>query len=118
MSRVTEATTLSIVPMASLTKQRVIGGTTFGVLLFAWWEDRHIDVALKAIGVQFMSAAAIEKERRLSELLPQRRHRNILSVYGVVTDAPDGRCRLVMEYCSGGSLDAHLRMRKSDDSEV
>ena len=35
-------------------------------------------------------------------------HDNILPVYGICTDAPDGKVRLVMRYCEKGSLDDYL----------
>jgi serine/threonine protein kinase len=35
--------------------------------------------------------------------------RNVVTVYGLCTDAPDGLLRLVMEYCEGGSLEAFLQ---------
>ena len=67
-----------------------------------------MDVAVKANGVSCLNTAAIDNERRLLELLLQHPHKNILVVYGIVTDAPDGAVRLVMAYCEGGSLDAFL----------
>ena len=67
-----------------------------------------MDVAVKANGVSCMNTTAIDNERRLLERLLQHPHRNILVVYGIVTDAPDGNVRLVMAYCHGGSLDNYL----------
>ena len=67
-----------------------------------------MDVAVKANGVSCMNVAAIDNERKLLELLLQHPHRNILVVYGIVIDAPDGNVRLVMAYCSGGGLDGYL----------
>ena len=66
-----------------------------------------MDVAVKANGVSCMNVAAIDNERKLLELLFQHPHRNILVVYGIVTDAPDGKVRLVMAHCHSGSLDAY-----------
>ena len=67
-----------------------------------------MDVAVKSNGVSCMNIAAIDNERRLLELLLQHPHRNILVVYGIVTDAPDGHVRLVMAHCPGGGLDSFL----------
>ena len=67
-----------------------------------------MDVAVKANGVSCMNATAIDNERELLEILFRHPHGNILVVYGIITDAPDGSVRLVMAYCAGGSLDAHL----------
>ena len=67
-----------------------------------------MEVAVKANGVSCVNSSAIDNERRLLELLARHPHRNILVVYGIVTDAPDGHVRLVMAYCSGGGLDSYL----------
>ncbi len=49
---------------------------------------------------------------RRYDLLLERPHRNILTVYGICIDAPDGKLRLVMEYCEEGSVfDLLLRAR-------
>ena len=70
-----------------------------------------MEVAVKANGVQCANITAIDNERKLLELLLQHPHRNILVVYGIVTDAPDdGGVRLVMAYCPHGSLDVYLEL--------
>ena len=33
---------------------------------------------------------------------------HIVGVFGICADAPDGRLRMVMEYCEHGSLRSHL----------
>ena len=65
----------------------MIGAGSFGEVTLSWWEGGHMNVAVKANGV---------------------RCTNILTVHGIVTDAPDGNVRIVMEYCEYGSLDKHL----------
>ena len=94
--------------MATLKPRSVIGKGSFGEVCLSWWEGGHLDVAVKVNGVSCMNVSAIDNERRLLELLLQHPHRNILVVYGIVTDAPDGNVRLVMAYCQGGSLDGYL----------
>ncbi len=47
-------------------------------------------------------------ERRLYDKLLLHPHENILTVYGICTDAPDGKVRLVMKLCEKGSLDDYL----------
>jgi hypothetical protein len=42
------------------------------------------------------------------ELLMVHPHPHVLPVYGMCTDAPDGRLRLVMRVCRGGSLEDAL----------
>ena len=108
--------TLPRIPLSSLEKRRVIGQGAFGEVCLSWWEGGHTDVAVKANGVSCANVAAIDNERRLLELLLQRPHRNILVVYGIVTDAPEGNVRLVMSYCPGGGLDGFLNaVRESDE---
>ena len=102
------ASVLPQIPLATLEARRVIGAGSFGEVCLSWWEGGHMDVAVKANGVSCMNTAAIDNERRLLELLLQHPHRNILVVYGIVTDAPDGNVRLVMAYCHGGGLDVYL----------
>ena len=101
-------TVLPQIPLSTLEARRVIGTGSFGEVSLSWWRDGHLDVAVKANGVSCMNTTAIDNERKLLELLFQHPHRNILAVYGIVTDAPDGNVRLVMAYCNGGSLDTYL----------
>ena len=86
----------------------MIGAGSFGEVCLSWWEGGHVDVAVKANGVSCLNAAAIDNERQLLELLLQHPHKNILVVYGIVMDAPDGNVRLVMAHCPGGGLDGYL----------
>ena len=91
--------------------RRVLGKGSFGEVCLAWWEGGLVEVAVKANGVQCANITAIDNERKLLELLLQHPHRNILVVYGIVTDAPDdGGERLVMAYCPHGSLDVYLEL--------
>ena len=71
---------------------------------------------MKSNGVDCVNAAGIDNERELLELLLQHPHRNILVVYGIVTDASDEVVRLVMAYCAGGSLDAYLTSLRESGS--
>ena len=94
---------------ASLQFKRVLGAGSFGEVKLCRWSGGHADVAVKANGVLCANTAAIDNERQLLELLLQHPHRNILVVYGICTDAADGKVRLVMAHCVGGSLDKYLR---------
>jgi hypothetical protein len=73
------------------------------------WLAKGIMVAVKRNGTDCVDAAAIDNERRLYELLLLNPHDHILPVYGICTDAPDGKVRLVMKFCERGSLDVLLR---------
>jgi hypothetical protein len=75
----------------------------------AWWEGGQTDVAVKSNGVDCADSAAIDNERQLLEVLLSKPHKNVVTVYGICTDAPDGGVRLVMDYCACGSLDSMLR---------
>ena len=98
------------ISLASLAKRRVLGAGSFGEVYLSWWEGGHVEVAVKANGVSCINTAAIDNERKLLELLLRHPHKNILVVYGIVTDAPDDTVRLVMAYCAGGSLDGYLTL--------
>ena len=39
---------------------------------------------------------------------------NVVQVYGFCFDAPDGKPRIVLEYCAHGSLRAHLKALPRD----
>ena len=47
-------------------------------------------------------------------LLAIRPGANVVQVYGVCVDAPDGKPRIVMELCAHGSLRAYLRALPRD----
>ena len=94
--------------MSTLKRRRVLGAGAFGEVCLSWWDGGLMEVAVKSNGIDCVNTAAIDNERELLELLLQHPHRNILVVYGIVTDAPDEVVRLVMAYCGGGSLDAYL----------
>jgi hypothetical protein len=103
------AATLRCIPFASLYPRGTLGRGSFGDVTLAWWEGGHTEVAVKANGVDCANAAAIDNERRLFEVLLLKPHRNIVTVFGICADAPDGGVRLVMNYSAFGSLDGMLR---------
>ena len=39
---------------------------------------------------------------------------NVVQIYGICVDAPDGRIRIVMEHCGHGSLRSHLQSLQPD----
>jgi serine/threonine protein kinase len=73
----------------------------------ATWRGRAI--ALKESRDGGADASAMDNEIKLYTLLYRKPHPHILSVHGVCTDCPDGKQRLVMEWCGEGSLEAYLR---------
>ena len=104
----TIAPRLPFVPHSSLLLRTLGGSGAFGELEFMEWLAKGIMVAVKRNGTNCVDAAAIDNERRLYELLLLNPHDHILPVYGICTDAPDGKVRLVMKYCEKGSLDDYL----------
>jgi hypothetical protein len=78
-------------------------------------EWKGIPVAVKSNGADCVGTAAIDNERSLYEKLMVNPHDHILPVYGICTDAPDGKVRLVMKYCEKGSLDSLLRVHASPE---
>ena len=103
---------LPVIPMTSLTMERVIGVGSFGEVQLAWWTRSdplaELEVAVKANGLACANVSAIANEERLLEVLRWHPHKNVLNVHGIVTDAYDGNVRLVLQYCRGGSLDKYL----------
>ena len=100
---------LPLIPHASL-KARSLGPSgAFGDLEFMEWLAKGITVAVKRNGTECVDTAAIDNERSLYEKLMANPHDHVLPVYGICTDAPDGKVRLVMKLCEKGSLDALLR---------
>ena len=95
-----------------------LGTGSFGEVHLSRWTDGLIKVAVKKNGVTCLSQTAIDNERKLLEVLLPRPHRNVLTVYGIVLDAPDGVMRLVLQYCPGGSLDKFLSQYKEPSNPV
>ena len=99
---------LPLVPWTALAHLRNLGKGAFGDVALMDWSARGLTVAVKCNGTDCVDGAAIDNERRLYELLKDNQHDHILPVYGICTDAPDGKVRLVMKYSAKGSLDKYL----------
>ena len=59
-----------------------------------------------------LSTAPSENEVDIS--LAIRPGGNVVQVYGICVDAPDGKLRIVLELCAYGSLRAHLKALPRD----
>jgi hypothetical protein len=99
------------VPWTTLVYLRNLGSGAFGDVALMDWSARGLTVAVKCNGTDCVDGAAIENEWRLYELLLSNPHENILPVFALCTDAPDGHVRLVMRFCESGSLESHLTER-------
>ncbi len=99
---------LPIIPSRDLTPggKGTLGTGAFGNVDHMLW--RSVPVAMKLNGTNCADEASIDNERRLYEKLKDHPHDHILPVYGICTDAPDGKVRLVMKFCEKGSLDRFL----------
>ncbi len=95
-------------PHTLLTHPRFLGKGAFGDVDLAEYVERGLTVVVKCNGTTCADAAAIDNERRLYDKLLLHPHENILTVYGICTDALDGKVRLVMRFCEKGSLDDFL----------
>jgi hypothetical protein len=73
-----------------------------------YWITSGLSVAVKCNGTDCYDPKAINNERRLYNELLTRPHEYILPVYGICTDAPDRKLRLVMKCCEVGGLDSLL----------
>jgi serine/threonine protein kinase len=79
-------------------KGQPLGSGTTGVVYRGVW--RNQDVAIKEL--RDVNSTLLQQEaQRLANLRP---HKHIVVMYGVLTNPP----ALVLEYCSGGSLDVAL----------
>jgi hypothetical protein len=96
------------VPWVALAHLRNLSSDAFGDVALMDWSAGGLTVAVKCNGTDCVDGPAIDNERRLYELLKDNPHDNILPVYGICTDAPDGKVRLVMKYSAEGSLSDYL----------
>jgi hypothetical protein len=85
-------------PHAELVKKQPLGSGASGVVYRGTW--RNLDVAIKELR-EVNNSLLQEEAARLSGLRP---HKHIVMMYGVTKDPP----ALVLEFCSGGSLDVAL----------
>ncbi len=81
-----------------------IGEGATGSVVTATWNATK--VAVKVTSEKSEDADALRREVELYDMIG--RQGNVVTLYGVCTDATDGHLRLVMEYCSNGSLDKWL----------
>jgi hypothetical protein len=106
--------TLPAIPFAELSEQSARDHGSFGLVSRAIWHGQKVAVKESRDGGADVSA--IDNEIKLYTLLFRRPHPHILTVHGVCTDCPDGKQRLVLEWCGEGSLEAYLRKSVSSVS--
>jgi serine/threonine protein kinase len=86
----------------ALSDLRVVGGGHFGDVYSARWKRTVVAVKAARHGAAHDFDTALSRE--IGVLSSLRPHPHIVTVFGVCTDAPDGRVRIVMEMCAHGSL--------------
>ncbi len=101
------AGSIPFVPFADLKFVRSLGNGAFGDVYAAIWRG-DTKVAVKANGVACADRTAIDNERQLLEVLARFPHTNVVTVYGMCVDAPDGLLRIVMQHCEPGNLTSFL----------
>ncbi len=112
-SRHRNDSTLATIPYRDLTARggdaEAIGRGAAGTVFAALWRGDTAVAVKKRRGVSSSDAAAVDNERRLLQTLARLPHANVVTVFGLCVDAPDGDLRIVMELCEWGSLEDFLR---------
>jgi hypothetical protein len=57
----------------------------------------------------WVCSSSTAAENEMAIMMALRPNRNVTQLYGVCTDAADGKARIVMELCDHGSVRSHLR---------
>jgi hypothetical protein len=105
-----------VVAWGSLSNPRPLGSGFFGDVSMMDWAARGLTVAVKCNGINQDDADSIRNESRLYDKLLTSPHDNILPLYGVCTDAPDGKVRLLMKLSARGSVSAFLKSKRPEVS--
>jgi hypothetical protein len=86
--------------------ERELGSGSFGTV----WKATKLGTpyAVKMTLTNVTDKDSLERERRVCAQLRAKPHRNVVQVFGVCTDAPDGKLRLVLDFCELGALDEYL----------
>ena len=90
-----------MVPHTSLRQGRRLGGGAFGDVFSVVWND-DTTVAVKVNSDTGIDKTAMDHEQAMLAALPP--HVNVVTVYGVCVDHPDGKLRVIMELCEHGSV--------------
>ncbi len=72
-----------------------------------WKSTTDVAIKLELPSSESIDIESIEREALHFDAIG--RHANVVGLYGVCLDAPQGGLLLVMEFCEHGSLDKHLR---------
>ncbi len=97
---------LPAIPYTGLAWRRPLGG--FGNVDLMVVVASDLEAAVKSNGTDCVDDAAIDNEQGLDEHVLGNPHDNIVPVYGICLNAPDGKVRIVMKYCKKGSLYDYL----------
>ncbi|EPS64832.1 hypothetical protein M569_09945, partial [Genlisea aurea] len=106
---------LQTIKNEDLEEIRELGTGTYGAVYHGKW--RGSDVAIKRIKASCFAGRPSERERLIADfwkealLLSQLHHPNVVSLYGVVRDGPDGSVATVTEFMINGSLKQFLKKK-------
>ena len=98
-------------PFEAISMRRKLGGGAFGDV-FEVLVGGDMVAAMKVSSDAAVDAGALDHERALLESLPP--HANVVTVWGLCTDAPDGKLRVIMELCQPGSVKDFIRSAATD----
>ena len=96
---------LAAISHTKLSQGRRLGGGAFGEVYAAVWNS-DTTVATKVNSDTGIDQNAMAQELSVLAALPP--HANVVTVFGVCVDHPDGKLRVVMEYCAHGSVHDYL----------
>ncbi|CAD5229103.1 unnamed protein product [Bursaphelenchus okinawaensis] len=89
---------------------KVLGQGAFGQVFHGKLRikpNEEVEVAVKTMKVTMMTKEKIEEIMKEARLMRMLRHKNIIRCYGVSADSEP--LMILIEFCSGGSLDTYLR---------
>ncbi|XVE98732.1 hypothetical protein REPUB_Repub03eG0133600 [Reevesia pubescens] len=94
---------------------RELGSGTYGSVYHGKWKGS--DVAIKRIKASCFAGKPSERERLIADfwkealILSSLHHPNVVSLYGIVRDGPDGSLATVTEFMVNGSLKQFLQKK-------
>ncbi|KAM1087785.1 hypothetical protein ACFX2H_013251 [Malus domestica] len=94
---------------------RELGSGTYGAVFHGKWKGS--DVAIKRIKSSCFAGRPSERERLIADfwkealILSSLHHPNVVSMYGIVRDGPDGSLATVTEFMVNGSLKQFLQKK-------
>ena len=95
---------------SSMCEVRTIGSGSFGSAMLVEMVDTHEQFVAKKIALEHLTEEDKQKARNEAHLLRSLHHPNITEYFGSFDTA--GTLHIIMEYCSGGSLQQVMSRRE------